>query len=73
MASFSSGQDKVNPNVPHLSSDSFGPAKASTSQLQVSGKGSTGACQKVNLGASFGRIDSEEELEDVSSEDLEEG
>ena len=73
MASIRSGQDKVNPNVPHLSSDSFGPAKASTSQLKLSGKGSTGACQKVNLGASFGRIDSEEELEDVSSEDLEEG
>ena len=49
LASFRSGQNKVNPNVPHLSSDSFGPAKASTSQLQVSGKGSTGACQKVNL------------------------
>ena len=69
-----SGRDKkVISNVPHLYSDSLGPAKASTSQLQVSGKGSTGACQKVNLGASFGQIDSEEDIEDVSSEVLDEG
>ena len=73
MASIRSGQDKVNSNVPHLYSDAFGQAKALTSQLQVSGKGSTRACQKGILGTSMGQLDSEEELEDVSSEDQDEG
>ena len=68
LASFRLGQDKVNPNVLHLSSDSFGSAKASTSQLQVSGNSSSGACQKLNLGTSFGQVDSEE-VEDFSLEE----
>ena len=55
MASIRSGQDMVNPNVPLLSSDSFWPSQGLDFPTSVFGKGSTGAGQKANLGASFGR------------------
>ena len=73
VASIRSGQDKVIPNVPHLYSDASGQAKALSSQLQVSGKGSTRASQKDILGTSMGPLESEEELDDVSSEEQDEG
>ena len=48
---------------------SFGSAKASTSQLQVSGNRASGVYQKLNLGTSVGQVDSEEDVEEVSSEE----
>ena len=62
------GQNSGITNAPHLSSDSFGPAKASTSQLQVSGNRTSGV-QKLNLGTAVGQGDSEEDVEEVSSEE----
>ena len=62
------GQNSGSSNVTHAASDSFGLAKASTSQIQVS-RNRTSGVQKLNLGSAVGQGDSEEEIEEISSEE----
>ena len=62
------GQNSGSSNATHAASDSFGLAKASTSQIQVS-RNRTSGVQKLNLSSAFDQRDSEEEIEEISSEE----
>ena len=60
------GQNSGSSNATHAASDSFGLAKASTSQIQVSRNRTSGV---QNLSSVFDQRDSEEDIEEISSEE----